>query len=479
MGFFGRREIIDDLCALWGKRTSSLVTCRGRRRIGKSTLIERFAEISGARFIKIEGIRPTPKMSNADQLKNFCTQLAVQTQAERTPAEDWLNCFIRLDREIAMHSGRTVVLLDEVSWMAFDDCTFSGTLKVAWDNYFKKHSKLILVVCGSVSTWIKREIIDDGAFFGRRSLDVVVPELPLAECVKFWGRAAARIDPREIIDVLSVTGGVPRYLEEIDPGLTANENIRRLCFRPKSPLRVDFDEMYADVITQLPTLTAQTLRVLAEGPKTVTEISAQLKLAKSGHLSEALMQLEECGLVSPDVGKNPATGKAARAKFYRLKDNYTRFYLRYIEPAKETIDAGSYSIGTLDALDGWESVLGLAFENLVVNNVRALLAPLHLTTSPVLSAAPYRRSDGAVGKGVQVDLLLQTHRSIVLVEIKRQREIGREVIEEMVEKVRRLPKRRDISIRTALIYEGHVAPIVEADGYFDAIVPFRQLLGLA
>ena len=478
MRFFGRQEIIEDLCALWGKRTSSLVTCRGRRRIGKSTLIERFAEKSGARFIKIEGLRPSAKMTNADQLKNFCNQLAVQTSAERTVAENWLNAFIRLDREIATDARRTVVLLDEVSWMAFDDHTFSGTLKIAWDNYFKKHPKLIFVVCGSVSTWIRREIIDDGAFFGRRSMDLVVPELPLSECVKFWGKAATRIVTREIIDVLSVTGGVPRYLEEIDPGLSANENIRRICFCPKSPLRVDFDEMYADVITQLPTLTAQVLRVLAEGPRTVTEISEKLGLVKNGHLSEALVQLEECGLVSPDAGKNPSTGEDAHVKSYRLKDNYTRFYLKYIEPVKDVIDTGAYSIGSLDALEGWESVLGLAFENLVVNNVRALLTPLHLSMSPVLSAAPYRRLGGSAGKGVQVDLLLQTRRALVLVEVKRQREIGREVIDEMVEKVKRIPKRRDMSVRTALVYEGRLAPIVEADGYFDAIVPFGRLLGL-
>ncbi len=74
-------------------------------------------------------------------------------------------------------------------------------------------------------------------------------------------------------------------------------------------------------------------------------------------------------------------------------------------------------------------------------------------------------------------MLLQTRRSFVLVEVKRQREIGREVIDEMAEKAKRLPKRSDMSIRTALVYEGHLAPIVEADGYFDAVIPFGRLLG--
>ena len=64
-----------------------------------------------------------------------------------------------------------------------------------------------------------------------------------------------------------------------------------------------------------------------------------------------------------------------------------------------------------------------------------------------------------------------------IVEIKSRRDIGREVIDEMVEKTKRLPRRTGISVRTALVYEGHLAPIVEADGYFDAIIPFAKLLG--
>jgi hypothetical protein len=352
-------------------------------------------------------------------------------------------------------------------------------LKIAWDNYFKKHPRLVFVVCGSVSTWIKENIIDSGAFYGRRSLDIVVPELPLAECVKFWGRAAGRVDAREIIDILSVTGGVPRYLEEIDPGVSANENIRRLCFRPKGILREDFDEMFNDVITRLPTLTASVIRALTDGSLSSTEVARRIGKGKGGHVSDALEQLVESGMVAADEGKNPMTGEDARVKHYRLKDNYSRFYLKYIEPEKAAIDNGAYMPGSLEQLDGWQSVLGLAFENLVVNNVPALLEPLGLASSLVVSAAPFRRSSSNIaGGGVQVDLLLQTRRSVYLVEIKRRHEIGRDVIDEMAEKVRRLPRRKDISVRTALVYEGHLAPIVEADGYFDAIVPFRELLGL-
>ena len=475
MKFFGREDLLDELTSLWGKRVGSLCTCRGRRRIGKSTLVERFAERSGARFIKLEGIRPQPGYSNETELEAFAVQLAAQTGAESTIPGNWLNAFVRLDREIR-DDGRTVVLIDEVSWFGHYDQTFADYAKIAWDNYWKKHDRLIVVLCGSVSGWIRENIIDNGAFLGRRSLDLVVRELPLAECVKFWGDAAERTDTREIIDVLSVTGGVPRYLEEIDPGLSAMENIRRMAFLEKSLLRIDFDEMFTDVVTHQQRLSAKVLRTLSGAPMSVSEISDALGIERGGKISSALAELSEAGLVAVEEGLNPGTGENARDRRFRLKDNYSRFYLRYIEPAKTSIDAGSYSFTTVDSLEGWQAVMGYAFENLVVNNWPELIRPLHLGRALILSAAPWRRPKSKEGRGVQVDLLLQTRRAIYVVEIKRQREIGRDVIDEVAAKVDLIPRRAGTSVKTALIYDGIVAPIVEADGYFDAIIPFRSLL---
>lgn len=187
--FFGRGPELAQLEGLWGKRGSSLVTCRGRRRIGKSTLVEEFARRSGARFLKIDGLRPKPGMTERDQLAFFASKLSAQTGSERTPPEDWYAAFVRLDREIA-DTGRTVVLLDEISWMARLSPSFPEILKSAWDNLFKKHSRLVMVLCGSVSSWIRDEIVENSAYVGRRSLDMAVGELPPSECVKFWGGKA-------------------------------------------------------------------------------------------------------------------------------------------------------------------------------------------------------------------------------------------------------------------------------------------------
>ena len=477
--FFGREDVLSQLTALWGKRVSSLVTCRGRRRIGKSTVIERFAEQTDSRFIKIEGKRPRPGMSNESQLQEFARQLADQCDTERGAPLDWRDAFRRLD-SVVRDGEKTVILLDEVSWLAYYADDFADDLKIVWDNQLKKHDRLVLVVCGSVSSWIKDNIVDNGAYMGRRSLDIVVRELPLRECVKFWGPAAERVSTQDILDVLSVTGGVPRYLEEINPALSAAENIRNLAFRPNGVLRVDFDEMFADVVTRRPRFASEVLESLADGPLGTPEIARKLGVERSGNITLALNQLVEAGFVSTDAGINPETGEEMKDRHYRLRDNYARFYRKGIRPAARIIDEGSYAFHSLAQFDEWNAIMGLAFENLVVNNYRELLEPLHMDKALILSAAPFRRAAAVKSgrKGVQIDLLLQTKMSICVVEIKRKREIGREIVGEISTKCDQLVKRSGVSLRTALVYDGELAPSVEADGYIDSVVPARRLLCL-
>lgn len=478
--FFGREDVLAKLDSLWGKRVSSLVTCRGRRRIGKSTLIEHFARNNEARFIKIEGIRPSVSTNNASELRSFAEQLSLQTDAESSVPDNWLSAFKRLEREID-DGERTVVLLDEISWMGHYDNLFADTIKIAWDNLWKRHDRLIVVLCGSVSSWIKDNLVDNASFVGRRSCDLVVRELPLKECVKFWGTEVDRVDLREIVDILSVTGGVPRYLEEIDPRLSASENIRRMAFSRDGVLRNDFDEMFADVITRQTTFTAQVLRCLVNGPQSAAEVCRQLKIEKGGRVSDALGRLVEAGFAMSDAGRNPETGSPLREVRYRLSDNYCRFYLKYIEPVKDVIDRDEYEFAGLESLENLDTIMGLAFENLVVNNYHALLPFLHLNGTVITSAAPYVRkgtSRARGPKGCQVDLLIQTRKTLCFVEVKRRREITRDVIEEVQKKIDAVKRPAGMSAVGALVYYGQLSPVVAADGYFAAIVPIRKLLGV-
>ena len=474
--FIGRGYYLDSLMALWRKPSSSMVVVSGRRRIGKSTLVEEFASRSKCRFIEIEGLAPDGKMTNQKQIDNFCERLAQVTGMPEAKADNWPKAFDALDAALAKNI-KTIVFLDEISWMGGYDKSFAAFLKNAWDTQFSRHGKLIFAIAGSVSSWIQDNVLRSKAFVGRISLDITLPELPLPECLEFWGRKANRVAMREVLDILSVTGGVPKYLQEIDPSLPAEENIRRLCFLPEGYLFKEFEGIFRDTFGQDP-VRLEVLTALSNGPASLSELAKALKMKANGHLSGVLRDLTLAGFISANAGKNPETGRAVREVQYRLRDNYVRFYLKIIEPRKTAIQDGLFRFVSLEQLPGWEAIMGLQFENLVLNNIKALCPLIGLEGKLITSAAPYSRRRSDDSAGVQVDLLIQTPKSVYLVEVKRREHITIEIEGEMEAKVAKMRLPKGISVRTVLVYDGSIAPEVEENGYFDYLVPIKQLFNM-
>lgn len=473
--FFGRENDVLELMALWRKRTSSLVVVSGRRRIGKSTLVERFAAESKCRFVEIAGLAPDREMTNQKQLDHFCERLARQTGMPEVRVDGWAKAFDLLSAAVK-GSARTIVFLDEISWMGHYDSSFAALLKDAWDLQFSRRSNLVVVVAGSVSAWIQKNILNSKAFVGRISKEIPLSELPLSDCRKFWGKAADRVSDIEILNMLSVTGGIPKYLEEMDPALSVEENIRLLCFSPGGYLFRDFEAIFSDVFESETSSKLKLVETLAEGPASLSALAEAAGLELNGHISADLKELCAAGFVASSEGLNPSTGMPARETRYRLRDNYIRFYLKFIRPKKAAIKAGMYKFKSMENLAGWNAILGLQFENLILNNLPALAPRLGLGTSIVTSAAPYYRKGRRAGEGVQVDLLVQTAKSVCVVEIKRRKQIGVSIEDEVSEKIRRLKLARNISRRTALVYEGELAQVVKDNGFFDFIIPVSELM---
>lgn len=476
--FLGREEELESLRLLLDKPTSSLVACRGRRRIGKSTLFKEFARRNKLELIVIEGLGPRKGQTNADQLHNFGERLCAQTKGAQVIPDSWMSAFTLLSERIDRRK-KTVVLLDEISWMGRHDPEFPGKLKNGWDDVLKQHDNLILVICGSVSAWIQDNLLESATFGGRFSRSIVLRELPLDLCVRFWQGKESRLSTKEIVDVLAVTGGVPRYLEEINPSLSADENIRRMCFAADGPLFKDFNAMFSEVFGSTSLVKGDILRALSDSAATCSELAVRLGVERGGGLSRNLNELIEAGFVAADGNINPSTGRKSKIKTYRICDNYTRFYLKYIEPYEDDIRAGNFPFSSLSELPGWRTILGFQFENMVVNNVRTLFPLLHLEGQHILSAAPYAlKSADPDKRGLQIDLLIQTEHTAMLVEVKNRYRIDSDIESEIREKIRRFPKRRAISLRTALVYDGELAPGVVRSGVFDMIIPFSNLLRL-
>ena len=471
--FVGREREIELLKALFGRGKASMVVCRGRRRIGKSTLIQQFGR-RAATFLEFQGLPPREGLTNQGQLNAFSEQLAMKTALPKLKLESWGQAFALLASVIK--EERTVVFLDEISWMAGKDRDFAGQLKIAWDTQFKRYSSLVLIACGSVSSWIDKSILNSAGFMGRISLDLMLSDLPLHHCDKFWGQKSDRISAGEKLRILSVTGGVPRYLEEIDVSISAEQNIKQMCFSREGILFSEFDRIFHDIFSRRADTYRKIVASLAAGDRPLSDICKAIGMDRSGVLSRYLEDLTMSGFVAKDSTYRPGSNRRARLAKYRLRDNYLRFYLRYIEPVKHTVEQGLYEDVDLESLIEWDVIMGFQFENLVLNNLRSVCKALSINMNTVLSASPYFQRKTRSHEACQIDLLIQTRHTLYVCEIRFRKHIRKEVIREVHDKISKLKAPKDLSVRPVLVYAGELASGIVEEGYFDRCVSFAELL---
>ncbi len=366
------------------------------------------------------------------------------------------------------------MVLDEITWMGSQDPTFLPKLKTAWDRYFKQNSQLVMILSGSNSAWISKNILSSTGFFGRVSLRLLLEELTLPECNMFWEGRSGTISAYEKFKILSVTGGIPRYLEELRPDLSAEANLQRLCFDSEGLLFREFDQIFHDLFQKQGHFYKQIVENLINSPLSTTELAIKLGRSRGGDLSNALGELMESGFLARDYTWSFATGKRLESSRYRIRDNYLRFYLKYILPHKEQIE--STQLQRLP--QGWLSIMGVQFENLVLNNGSLVCRILGVSPEDLLIANTYFQTAGIRKRGCQIDYLIQTRfRYLYACEVKfRQGVVGTEVIKEVGEKLRRLQLPRGFSCCPVLIHVNGVSEDVVDSGYFARIIDLSELL---
>ena len=468
MNFVGRERELELLNGLRSKRSASLVVIRGRRRIGKSRLAEEFGR-SFRRCLVFTGLAPDPGVDAVAQREYFAAQLARVLSIPLPRADDWDNLFWTLAQHV--QKSATLVVLDEITWMGDADSTFLAKLKSSWDLHLKKNARLILILSGSVSTWIARNILSSTGFLGRISLEITLGELPLPACSRFW--QGTSVSALEKFKVLSVTGGVPRYLEEIQVHQTAEQNITRLCFAKDGLLTTEFERIFADLFGKRTPVYKRLVKALSKGPAEAQDLVAATGISKGGDLYEYLEVLVSSGFVSRDYTWRLRDGTPSKLSHYRLSDNYLRFYLRYIERIRHRIRHG---VGQLPR--NWESILGLQFENLLLNSRSEIWQRLGVEGSDIVADNPYFQRPTTKTPGCQIDYLIQDRFGTLWVcEAKFSKSpLGAAVVKEMRNKLARLKRPRNFSVRPVLIYAGDIKDAIEDSGLFARVIDATTLL---
>jgi uncharacterized protein len=460
--FFGRQDELRLLEEKYNSSKGELIVAYGRRRIGKSKLIEEFCKNRKALFFEGLEDKRTP-----DQIKHFMATLQNQVSdplLQGTQFSNWNAAFTYLSNWLSHKKGKVVILFDELQWMAAGRKYLVSLIKYYWDNHWKKQNA-VLILCGSVASFMIDQVIRSNALYGRITLELPIKGLDPKDCEKMFKGKRSR---EEVLKYLMIFGGVPRYLEEINLNASFDQNISRLCFQPNGLMIREIDRVFYKQFKR----TENYLKIvnsIKDNLRSLEEISNATKLKSGGGLTDYLRHLEEAEFIRSyiPIGKDIKS----KTKKYRLSDEYLIFYFKFIRPILREIQEG-HSKKLFENLvkPNWNSWLGYAFERFCIKHA-AIIARTLGFSDQVIGAAPYF---GMGDQNFQIDLLFhRSDRVFTLCEIKYYNSpVGTSVIPEINKKCSLFPLPKDYTLETALIsLHGPDRPLKEAD----SITHFMQL----
>ena len=406
-----RQQECDALRACVESDESEFVIVCGRRRIGKTFLVEQFFE-SRYDFKYVGG----HNMRTRDQLKNFAKALKRYAGGEQYEFKDWFEAFDALEEylDTLPRDRKRVIFIDEMPWMDTSRSNFVSALENFWNGWACGEYNILLVATGSATSWMTDKLIrNKGGLHNRIRTRIYLNRFTLKETEEYLRSLGSSWDRFQILQSYMLTGGVPYYISLFDTKKTLAENIDMLCFSPNGALKDEFDELFS-AIFQVAESYQDVVRVLAgnRGGLTRKEISKKTKV-DGGTLTRVLKNLERCDF----IGRTAQFGNKAKDVVYRLTDYYLLFYFRFLE--KNLSKDNDWWIHHLNSqeISIW---MGLTFELICMQHHRQIKRVLGI--SGMATSVYTWRCVGDPEKGfpgTQIDMIIErADRMIHLCEMK-------------------------------------------------------------
>lgn len=410
----GRKKEIEILNKIYKSDKAQFLALYGRRRIGKTFLItEFFKDKVRDVYFELVGIKDA---SLSHQLNNFAQEYAdtFNKGALGAAPSSWQQAFtlLRKQLESARADQKFILFFDELPWLASKRSGFLSALDHCWNRYLSRDKRVIIIICGSSASWMIRKVINDkGGLHGRITSEIRLLPFNLAETQEYLQKQGIQLDRKQIIDLYFAVGGVAKYLSYLQKGKSASQLINDICFSPHGPLFREFNKLYNSLFDDAK-YHIQIMRLLASKPygQTKGEILAQVGLASGGHSSLIISELVESGFIV----HLPILGKKNTAGYYRIADEYSMFYLNWIEGALDCSISGvdpDYWLKK-QATQKWRSWSGFAFESVCLKHVAQIKNALGISA---VSTKEYSYSFDEA----QIDLVIErADNCINLCEIK-------------------------------------------------------------
>ncbi|MCR4953776.1 MAG: ATP-binding protein [Treponema sp.] len=400
----GREDEIRQLKKCFEAKEAQLVVLYGRRRVGKTFLINQF--FNGRFDFKVTGEYEGTKEA---QLHNFFTELNRHSETKFTAPKNWTEAFEQLREYIENLSSeeKHVVFIDEMPWFDTKKSGFLSAFEYFWNSFGSSQNNLLLIICGSATSWMSDNIEQNkGGLFNRQSCRIYLEPFNLYETEKFLKAHEIEWNRYTIAVCYMILGGIPYYLNLLDKRLTFDKNIDNLFFRKRAELWDEYDHLYKTLFSNNENYT-KVVELLSSKKMGLnrSEIAHNSKISDNSSLTKILNNLVDSGFVR----EYPYFGKVKKNTYYQLCDYFTLFYFKFVK--QNTGKDEHFWSNMIDnpARSSWE---GLTFEQLCKDHSRQIKKKIGI--SGILSS----ESGWSVPKteehaGAQIDMLIDRRDKVI------------------------------------------------------------------
>ncbi len=396
------------------------VAIYGRRRVGKTHLVRKMFS-SKKHYFELTGLK---EGSLVAQLRNFTEEFS-QTFYDglliQAP-QNWHDAFRLLTNEIKKvpANNKITIFFDEIPWLATRRSKFLETLDYYWNSKWSKLNNLVLIVCGSAASWILENLIyAKGGLHNRLTRTILLEPMNLKEAKELLASRSIKLSDAQILNLYMVTGGIPHYLQQVPKGKSAVEVIDAICFQKDGLLWNEFPQLFKSLFDKYK-IHEKIIREIAKSRYGISrnELLNKTKFASGGTFNKRIQELASAGFIQSYI----PYGKSKKDHYFRIVDEYSLFYLRWIEPVKKQVlhsEIKGYW-QTKSQTPAFQSWAGYSFESVCYKHIQQIRTSLGLDKQGCeVGSWRYISPKTSTQKGVQIDLLFDREDgAVTLCEIK-------------------------------------------------------------
>lgn len=469
MHFYGRSYELKDLNEEFQRGRSSLTILYGRRRIGKTSLLQEFCK--GKNHLRFEGLETGKEEI---QIHHFLKELSRQTGRAwlgKIQRSTWREALDTLSSELS-GKKKQILVFDEFPWMIQKNKEVVSLFKYFWDNDWARKENLMVVFCGSVNSFMVNDLMHSSAFYGRINKEICLGPLSLENIGLFFSKNSFQ----DILEFTMIFGGIPKYLEEINPKESLIQNVNRLCFKKDAYFVGEFERIFKDEFDIINVYEKIVSLLSSCSSMNYSEILRALHAEKGGGYLDYLKNLELAGFIQHfSPFDRPDESRLVR---YRLVDEYLLFYFHFIKPHLKKIqeNQGENLFLNFIGRQRWAIWVGFAFERFCLKQSKRIQKILQIDQLVKRDGSFFNRKT-TLQNGFQIDLLFERFdRVMTLCEMKYlNKPIGTEIIQEVERKVSLLPLGKTQTLERVLITLTAPTQKLEAQHYFNRIIMAEDL----